>query len=296
MVVERRGCLTPPHCLMGESLGCSALERLLSNQRPDTCTSRQHPCKFNVHTAPQVRASLLRWYLKPGWEQNPFEFRCDSLRCQRRCEPRPTPGFCASPALPLALQCTLNESIGVRWAGEQVSLLMDMFQSQFAPRMDFVGQVENLDDDYEMLHDVFSHSQQGRHPSVRAFMQGVAKVRYVYESSQERRRRFKSFQAWDNDSRRHDSSLHFAWHDDTIGPATVQAHAMAAPATEQGLRANAYRTKVWSTASHIDDSTSQLDAVLLCRVAQRLRFEYQCLAPLYDIRRWCPQGVPAGGD
>jgi hypothetical protein len=39
---------------MGESLACSALERLLSNQRPLTSNSRTRPYKYNVHTAPQV--------------------------------------------------------------------------------------------------------------------------------------------------------------------------------------------------------------------------------------------------
>jgi hypothetical protein len=40
---------------------------------------------------------------------------------------------------------------------------------------------------------------------------------------------------------------------------------------------------------------SQLDPALLCRLAQRLRFDYQCL-PMYSIHRWCPAGMRGMGD
>jgi hypothetical protein len=69
------------------------------------------------------------------------------------------------------------------WAGEQVSLLFDMFHSQFAPRMDFVGHVENLDSDYETLLAAFSHSKQGMDPDVKAFMRAVAKKHEGLEAS-----------------------------------------------------------------------------------------------------------------
>jgi len=40
---------------------------------------------------------------------------------------------------------------------------------------------------------------------------------------------------------------------------------------------------------------SGLDPALLCRLAQRLRFDYECL-PMYNIHRWCPPGTPGIGD
>jgi hypothetical protein len=59
---------------MGESLACSALERLLSNQRPLTSNSRTRPYKYNVHTAPQVpprtEIRLATGRTENGWPLN----------------------------------------------------------------------------------------------------------------------------------------------------------------------------------------------------------------------------------
>lgn len=113
----------------------------------------------------------------------------------------------------------------------QLVVMMDMFKSTFWPRMDFVGQVETLHTDYERLMDAFSHSPQGTHPHVRAFMRDVA-----------------------------------------------QKH--------EHIRSSSYRTSRLTPDSVLKSQIDGLDPALLCRVAQRLRLEYECL-PMYDMARWC---------
>jgi hypothetical protein len=67
-------------------------------------------------------------------------------------------------------------------------LMMDMFQSTFWPRMDFVGQVEKLDADYERLMAAYSESPQGTHPHVRQFMASVAEKHTNLHASRYRTR------------------------------------------------------------------------------------------------------------
>jgi hypothetical protein len=109
--------------------------------------------------------------------------------------------------------------------------MMDMFQSTFWPRMDFVGQVEKLDADYERLMAAYSESPQGTHPHVRQFMVSVAEK-------------------------------------------------------HQGMLASRYRTTRMTPDSVLKSQIGGLDPALLCRVAQRLHLEYECL-PMYDMARWC---------
>ena len=66
--------------------------------------------------------------------------------------------------------------------------MMDMFQSKFWPRMDFVGQVEKLDADYERLMDAYSESPQGANPHVRQFMRSVEEKHKGVRSSRYRTR------------------------------------------------------------------------------------------------------------
>ena len=109
--------------------------------------------------------------------------------------------------------------------------MMDMFQSKFWPRMDFVGQVEKLDADYERLMDAYSKSPQGAHPHVRQFMRSVEEK-------------------------------------------------------HKGMRSSRYLTSRMTPERVLKSQIGGLDPALLCRVAQRLHLDYECL-PMYDIARWC---------
>jgi hypothetical protein len=53
-------------------------------------------------------------------------------------------------------------------------------------------------------------------------------------------------------------------------------------------------SQVWTKAQQMEDYAEKLDDELLCRVAQRMKYEFECLG--YDISRWCKSGAPSGRD
>jgi hypothetical protein len=119
--------------------------------------------------------------------------------------------------------------------GRQITMMMDMFSSQFSPRLDFVGQMSHLREDQADLMATFMRSQHGSTAEVQQF---VTFVSNKHSALQADKRRLKPSYSY-----------------------------------TQETKENYY---------------ASIPADLLCRVAERLRFDYECLSPLYDISRWCP--------